>query len=161
MDLDTLYLSKGIGALSFGATRSDVIGALGEDFEEHVDDAGDVELEYKHLGLRFDLWKEFGFRLGSVASERETLSLCGARLFGKTKEEVRRFVEEELEGTVSEEDGCVHDDGSIQEWIAVDDENVIFWFDRGVLYLVDVMSDWDDDDTPSWARAHEEPPRRE
>ena len=150
MNLDTIRLSQGIGDLSFGMKKMAIVSALGNEYSEDTNEFGDVDLQYTQLGLCFTLWKDSAFRLGRIDSERETAVLCGEQLIGGSKEDVRRFVQEKLHRMISEEDGCEHEDRSIQEWIEVDESNVTFWFRNDALYSIDWMCAWTDEDTPKW-----------
>lgn len=150
MDVDTICLSRGVGDLFFGMKKTEIVDALGDEYSEETYEFGDVELEYTQLGLCFTLWEDSEFRLGMIASERTTAVLFGEQLVGRNKKDVKGFIEEKLHCRISEEDGCEHEDGSIQEWIEVEESNVSFWFQDDSLYSIDWTCAWIDSDTPKW-----------
>ena len=150
MNLDAINLPEGVGNLTFGMTKSDIVKLLGDNFKERIETDGDLELEYEHLSIRCTFLKEFDYRLGVITTERKKATLCGEILFGKSKSQLRRFIREKLKGDISEEDGCIHEDGHIQEWIDVSEKNILFWFRNDELYLIDCFCSWADDDTPIW-----------
>ena len=150
MNIDTINLLQGIDNLAFGMEKSSIVAALGNEYDEEIDESGDIHLEYSKIGLEFTFWSDEGFRLGIISSNRDTLTLCEKCLIGKRKEEIRLFVKEELNSVISEADGCDHEDGLIQEWIYVDSLWVSFWFQNDSLYQVDWMCDWVDNENPKW-----------
>ena len=150
MQLDEIKPRRSVGDIILGVTEDDVTQALGSDFDRAVDDDGDVQVEYGSLGLRFVFWSDYDFKLGCIGVERSTVSIFSKRLSGLSKSEIERFVAEALHTTVSESDGCTHEDDSVQEWIDVDSHSLSFWFDDDELYLIDVFCEWDDDDDPIW-----------
>lgn len=150
MNLDAICLLQGIDELEFGMERTSIIATLGNEYSEEIDESGDVKIEYSKFGLEFTFWSDEGFRLGVISTERDTSTLHEKCLIGKSKEDLKLFIKEELNGVISEEDGCEHEDGHIQEWIEVDSHSVSFWFRNDALYQIDWMCDWVDDETPKW-----------
>jgi hypothetical protein len=151
MNLDEIYLSKGIGDFAFGMTKEAVIELLGNEYEEKIDDDSDLELQYEELDLRFTFWKDYGLRLCVISTERKSATLNNECLSGKTKQDLRNFIKNKLRSKLSEEDGFIHEDGHHQEWIEVSERNVSFWFRDDKLYLIDCFCAWDDDDNPIWS----------
>ncbi len=150
MNLDEIQLSKGVGDFRFGTTKSAVIAALGNEFEESIDEDGDIEVAYKSLALRFTFWKNFDFRLGVISTERSSATINEDNLIGKSLEYLREFISNTLLSKISEESGCIHEDGHRLEWLEVDEKSVTFWFRDNKLYLIETLCEWADDNTPAW-----------
>jgi len=150
MLLDEITPLRSVGDIWLGAKEDDVTKALGTDFARTVDEEGDVGIEYRSLGLRFVFWSDYGFKLGCIGVERTSASILGRGLSGQNKEQIERFIVDRLNTSISEANGCIHDDGSVQEWMDVDAQGLSFWFDNDALYLIDVSCDWTDTDEPKW-----------
>jgi hypothetical protein len=150
MNLDEIQPSIGIGDFKFGASKSEIVARLGNCYEVSTDDDGDVAVAYKQLSLSFQLWKDFDFRLGAISTERDTSTIFGEKVIGKSMEYLREFIFNNLQSEISEENGCIHEDGHRQEWIEVDEKNVIFWFSDNRLYLIDCFCGWENGSTPIW-----------
>jgi hypothetical protein len=80
MNLDAINLPEGVGNLTFGMTKSDIVKLLGDNFKERIETDGDLELEFEHLSIRCTFLKEFDYRLGVITTERKKL-LCVAKFF--------------------------------------------------------------------------------
>ena len=148
--LDTILLDRGLEGLSFGASDADVRESLGTDCRQiPMEDDDDYVLAFESLGLECTFWADFDFRLGYVSTERSGAALLGEELIGKSLAEVRTFIDEKLGSTELDEDGCVHENGSVQSWIEVEDRNVTFWFADEVLYSIGWTVPWEGEE-PSW-----------
>lgn len=150
MRLDEIKPRRSVGVINIGMKQEEVTRELGCDFDRTADADGDVAIEYSKLGLTFTFAVEWDFRLIIIGVERPTATLVGKNLWGLSKLQVEQFVAETLETTVSELDGCTHDDGSVQEWIDVESHDLSFWFIDDSLYLVDVFCESVGDDEPIW-----------
>ena len=150
MNLDFIQPHHGVGSLRFGMTDSAVIQLLGAPSDEFEDEDGDVQLSWEGLQLECTFFLESELQLGVVATERESARLVDRLLLGESKDQVRGFMATELGAAISEEDGCIHEDGTHQEWIDVDDLGLLFWFHDNVLYAIDCSCAWQDDETPKW-----------
>ena len=150
MDLDKILLFEGLKGIGFGATKQEIVVALGVASEQETCEDGDIGLYYDDQDLEFTLWADEEGRLGVIDSERDTLELHGIKLRGKSKAEVREFVAGSLKSCISEEDGWKHDDGEVQELIEVDEKSLTFWFRDDSLYLVSWSCEWADEDHPKW-----------
>jgi hypothetical protein len=150
LDLDSILIEQGLGRIPFGASVAHIRTMLGSGCRRILDDDGDLDLIYDSLKIEFRFWAEFEGGLGSIVTERPQATLLGERLAGQPIDVVRKFVSDRLVATVSEEDGCLHDDGVEQSWLEVGERNVCFWFHDEVLYMIEWMGGWIDD-TPQWA----------
>jgi hypothetical protein len=150
MNLDEIQPSMGIGDFRFGASKSEIVDRLGDCFEASTSDDGDVFIEYRQLSLSFQFWKDFDFRLGTISTGRDTSTIYGEKIIEESIEYVRELISNNLQSKISEEDGCIHEDGHRQEWIEVDEKNVIFWFLDNRLYLIDCFCGWENNSTPIW-----------
>lgn len=149
-DLDTIHPGKGLGPILFGSTVEEVIGILGEPDYRETDDLGNVDLSYESQNLTFSFSRDDNFYLYHIGTERETLTLIGCKLFGKDEYEIKKFIQQKLKARISEEDGCIHENGLIQTWIDVDELNISFWFHDDELYLIDLFCDTIDVETYNW-----------
>ena len=149
MDLDKLIQFKGIGNVTFGLTKGEVVSLIGKNYVEEWDD-DDLSLIYEEEGLEFTFWGDEDDRLGLIESARSSLVFQDEKLFGFTKDEIRDFIEQELGTSITIEDSVKLDDGSLEEWIEVHDSEVIFWFTDGALSSVTIGCEWIDDDVPKW-----------
>ena len=150
MDLDTIYPRCGLKEIPFGSSRTDLYRKLGKpDFEE-TNEWGDVNIEYRSLGLDFTLWKDDAFRLGVVGTSRRTALIAGFQFIGMREELVRTCLEAQLGSKISDEGACVHEDGEIQSWLDASDLEATIWFRDSMCYRFDAFCGWVDDDTPAW-----------
>jgi len=149
-DLDHIKPLLGLSEIKFGCDRNGVTALLGEPSIERTDSFGDIEIEYIKECLRFTFWADSEFKLGVISTERAEASLEGKVLVGMCEEEALNFVTNELDGTVTEQDGCIHEDGEIQTWMDVEPFGLCLWFRSGRLYLIDWFCDWSDNETPKW-----------
>ena len=149
MDLDKLIQFKGIGTVTFGQTKSEVTKIMGDDYLEEPDD-DDLSIIYEDKGLEFTFWDDEDGRLGLIESARSSLVFCGKKLYGLTKDAVRKFINEDLGTEVTIDDSVQLEDGSLEAWLEVHDSEVIFWFTDGSLSSVTIGCQWVDDDKPSW-----------
>ena len=150
MDLDEIRPHHSVGDLVLGWSESQVIKTLGDNYSREIDEWGDLSIEYESIGMSFTFFESEEFRLGRISVERSTASLCGERLIGRSKEEIKKFIAKILRSTVSEEDGVEHENGLIQEWIDVDSHSLMYWFHDDALYLIDISCEWLDDEVPNW-----------
>ena len=152
-DLDTINIRRGLPGISFGSAVEQVIKSLGEPDYEETDKYGDIYLTYEQLNLTFAFFSDDKNNLGCISTERETAVLNGCKLIGKEESEIKRFIQKNLKAKISEEDGCIHENGDIQRWIEIKELNIAFWFLNGILYLIDWFCDWIDNETPNWPQA--------
>lgn len=136
--------------MHFGMRKDEVTTILGSHFQESIDEFGDVNIVYPNLELEFTFWADFEFCLGYITSLRETVLLQGKKLIGSTQAQIRLFIDLHLKAKITEEDGCSHEDGLIQDWISVDQFGVTFWFYDNTLYSIDWTCKWVDSETPKW-----------
>ncbi len=154
-DLETLHIESGLRDIPFGCKPDHVIQLLGDPDERETDEDGDLTLEYLELGLTFSFWADFNNGLGEIGTERTGALLCGFELSGDNQETIKAFIEQELNADISLEDSRVHEEGRVQSWIEVESKGITFWFDDGLLYLIDWTCQFDGD-TPAWFRADSE-----
>ena len=148
-DLDTVLLDSGLAGITFGCSSGIVLRMLGEPDSHETDDEGDEILEYEELGLTVTFWADFHDGLGFIGTERPSARLLGRQLVGQTEELVKTFIKNEIGAAITEEDGCVHEDGCVQIWIEVDSRHITFWFHDGQLYLIEWSCKWVGD-SPAW-----------
>ena len=150
IDIDTIMIHEGINGIRFGMPRNDVLSKINSEHIEETDTEGDIDIIYQKLNLIFTFWKDYEFKLGSIQSERKDSILLGSKLIGSTKEQIKSFIYNELDSEITEEDGCEHEDGHIQEWLEADDKSLSFWFTNNSLYQICWTCAWADNDTPKW-----------
>ena len=150
LDVDSILLNQGLPDIPFGATPNEIRVVLGEeDSLESLDDDGDFVLAYQSIALEFTFWGEYGDRLGYISTDRPDAMLLGFLPFGKNSATVKDFIANKLGATVTEEDGCLHEDGHRQTWLHVEACNVTFWFRDDSLYSVAWTCNWTGD-LPEW-----------
>lgn len=149
-----MLVHEGIGEILFGMFKENILNNFDSRHLEELDDSGDVDIHYPELGLSFTFWKEFKGRLGSITSNRENTTLSGVKLIGRNKNDVRKFINSKLKSGISEENGCEHEDGDIQEWIDADDKSLSFWFLNDRLYQICWSCEWADNEQPKWKTTH-------
>ena len=149
-ELDSIRLHQGIGTFLFGVSKADVINALGTEYEEIRGLDGDFDLSYPALGLEFTFWADFDHRLGIITSLRKSATLLGNKLLGSSEKAIADFIKNELKDVITDHDGCIHEDGTVQDWIDVDGLGLSFWFYDDSLYSINWTCAWKDGDTPSW-----------
>lgn len=151
-ELDHICLHEGIGVIRFGASKDDVIDILGTEFEEESFVEGHISISYPDHQVTFTFWEDFDLRLGYIGTERKSAKLLGESLIGLRNDRVKTFITESLKCPITEESGCEHEDGHIQEWLDVDDKSLVFWFTDDVLYQIEWSCAWVDGDTPDWPK---------
>jgi hypothetical protein len=149
MDLNALIPLKGIGPITFGLKKSDIISVMGDNYIEEWDEE-DLSLIYEDEGLEFTFWGDEDDRLGLIDSTRETLTMCGQKLFGASKEKVRKFIKDELGGAPEISDCIEEEDGMVEEWIEISNSGVTFWFSNGLLSSLIISCDWVEEEEPVW-----------
>ncbi len=154
-DLDAILLESGLEGLSFGCKPEFVVSKLGDPSESETDEDGDLTCLYEELGLTLTFWADFGLGLGDIGTERPQSHLRGQQLVGKSLDFMKAFIENELNTDVTEEDSCVHEDGHVQTWIEVDVLGITFWFDDGLLYLIDWTCEFNGE-VPIWFGSKED-----
>ena len=147
-ELDPISLHEGVSSILFGVSKDEVINLLGTEYEEVLDDEGNLRISYPTLGLEFSFWVDDNDRLGVISTSRKFSTLLGENLIGCTKSEVGTFIKIYLKCPITELDGCIHEDGEVQEWIDVDSRDLSFWFLNHSLYQIDWTCAWVDGDTP-------------
>lgn len=149
MDLDKLSPLLGVGPITFGLKKADVIGVMGGDFIEEWDDE-DLSIIYEAEGLEFTFWGDEDNRLGLIESTRESLTVCDQKLFGASKDKIREFIKDELDGAPEISDSIEEEDGTIEEWIEINDSSITFWFSNGSLSSLIISCDWIEEEQPVW-----------
>jgi hypothetical protein len=126
---------RGLGELSFGQTREQVIALLGEPTEKEVYNLSDEDDEDKteswhyddyDLSLSFD--EENSWKLSSIAVSSDDYLLEGQSLIGKSKEEVLKQCAENNWGT-AEEDEEVTAETSGNSLVHIDKSSMSLWFE--------------------------------
>jgi hypothetical protein len=116
--------------------KNEVLTRLDSEYIEETNEDGDEYIIFSKLNLRFTFWKDYDYKLGYIESERKESTLLGVKLIGSTKDNIRAFVQNQLNSEIIEESACEHEDGHIQEWIDVDNKSLIFWFSNNSLYQI-------------------------
>jgi len=133
-DFNTIEIHKGLKDIRFGMNESDILNLLKDEHNKETDEYGDIEISFPSLQLKFTLWKDFEYKLGYIESERNELILLGQQLIGSNKNKITCFIKKDLKSHITEINGCVHEDGDIQEWLECD--SLTFWFINDKLYQI-------------------------
>jgi hypothetical protein len=152
MDLDTILPHCGLDVITFGCDIAKVESTLGAPSQTVADDDGDVTLVYQDLELTFRFWLNYRLRLGAITSERTRMRFGEVEVGGSAESTIAWLVTDVMHATVSERDGCIHEDGTRQTWLEVKDLCTTFWFLENRLYLADWGVRWKDDEEPEWPK---------
>lgn len=148
-----IILGKGIGNVLLGMKKEQVEEILGQpDDMEKIDyDDGENSLTYYYYDLAVDLTFESDDDdcLSFISIENEDFSIEGKIKVGQTKEAVLAACKE-LSYSEPEIEDISSEDIPNQELIALDNENVNFWFTDGILDEIQIGPFWKDDETPIW-----------
>lgn len=149
-NIDTIKLHEGIHNIQFGMSKNDILNRLDSEYIEKTDEYDDIDIIFPKLNLRFTFWKNYDYKLGYIESERKKSTLLGIKLIGSSKDGIRAFIKNKLNSEITEESGCEHEDGDIQEWIEVDKKSLCFWFMNNSLYQICWSCEWVNNDMPKW-----------
>jgi hypothetical protein len=129
---------KGLGELSFGQTRSQVIDLLGEPTEKETytlsedDDDKTESWHYDDYDLSLSFDEDNNWKLSSIAVSSDDYLLEGQSLIGKTKEEVLQQCAANNWGEPEEDDEVASDTGG-SSLVHIDKSSLSFWFEDGAL----------------------------
>jgi len=144
---------KGVGNILLGMRRKDVEKILGQpdDKEEITYDDGETSCTYYYFDLQMDLTFESDDddRLSFISVEGENFNLMDKIKIGESKEKVIQHCKE-LSFSLPEEEDMSSDDVPNQILVALDNENINFWFTDNKLDEIQIGPFWQDDDTPIW-----------
>lgn len=144
---------KGVGNILLGMKRADVEKILGkpDDMEEITYDDGETSITYYYYDLKIDLTFESDDdeRLSFISVEGEDFSIKNKIKVGETKENVIALCKS-LSFSLPEEEDMSSDEVPDQVLVALDKENINFWFTENVLDEIQIGPFWKDDDTPIW-----------
>jgi hypothetical protein len=144
---------RGVGNILLGMKMKDVENILGQpdDKEEITYDDGETSCTYYYYDLKMDLTFESDDdnRLSFISVEGEEFNLKGKIKIGETKENVIQYCRE-LAFSLPEEEDMSSDDVPNQILVALDNENINFWFTDNKLDEIQLGPFWKDDDTPIW-----------
>ncbi|MDF1549490.1 MAG: hypothetical protein P1P88_16815 [Bacteroidales bacterium] len=148
-----IILGKGIGNILLGMKKEQVENILGQpdDMEEIDYDDGEKSLTYYYYDLALDLTFESDDddRLSFISVENDEFSIENKIKVGQSKDVVLKACKELAFGEPEIED-LSSEDIPNQELIALENENVNFWFTDDTLDEIQIGPFWKDDETPIW-----------
>ncbi len=144
---------KGVGNILLGMKRDAVEKILGQpdDKEDIKYEDGETSVTYYYYDLKIDLTFESDDdeRLSFISVEGEEFHIKNQIKIGDTKEKVISSCKL-LSFSISEEEDMSNDDEPTQILVALDEENINFWFTDNTLDEIQLGPFWQDDDTPIW-----------
>ena len=146
---------RGVGNILLGMNKKDVEKILGkpDDQEEINYEDGETSCTYYYYDLKMDLTFESDDddRLSFISVEGEQFNLKNVIKIGATKEDVINQCKE-LSFSLPEEEDLSSDDVPNQILVALDNENINFWFTDNTLDEIQIGPFWEDDETPIWPK---------
>jgi hypothetical protein len=150
----------GIGAIRFGMTRDEVNKILGEPDEtelfslEEEDEELTETWHYDELEISMSFEEDLDFRLTTIATSSDDCLLLNKNVVGMSEGELKSFLESQNFGTIEEED--IEEDSDDEDGffdfttLKVEDKDIYFWFDNGVLSEVQFGARFTEDGIPVW-----------
>lgn len=137
-NIKNIIIGKGLGALTFGTTREQVLAMLGEPSEREKytlselenDDTEAWHFDELDLSLSFD--EENNWRLSSIAVSNDAYLLDGQPLIGKEKTEIVEFFASKGYTEIEEDEEVKRDDGE-NCLLHVDKASISLWFENDEL----------------------------
>ncbi|MFN8257458.1 MAG: hypothetical protein U0W24_17315 [Bacteroidales bacterium] len=148
-----IFPGRGIGNILLGMNRQEVENILGQpdDKEEIEYDDGESSCTYYYFDLKIDLTfeSEDNDRLSFISIENSHFKLKNKIKIGETKDNVIKYCKE-LNFSLPEEEDMSNEDVPDQILLALENENINFWFTDNLLDEIQIGPFWKDDDTPIW-----------
>ncbi len=133
-----INIGKGVGALTFGATREQVLVLLGEPSEREQYTLSELDQDrteawhYDDLDLSLSFDEEQSWRLSSIAVSGSDYTIDHTALIGKSKEEVIQFFSEKGMDEM-EEDDEISKENPVNCLLHVDKASISLWFEHDEL----------------------------
>jgi len=133
-----IHIGKGLGQLSFGATREQVLALLGEPTEREKYTLSELENDdteawhYDDLDLSLSFDEENDWRLSSMAVSSDAYVLDGKSLIGSGKADVVQFFIEKGWDNI-EEDEEIKKENPENCLLHVDQASISLWFENDEL----------------------------
>jgi len=144
---------KGVGNILLGMKKEAVEKILGQpdDKEDITYDDGETSITYYYYDLKMDLTFESDDdnRLSFISVEGEKFNIKDKIKIGDAKDNVIAACKA-LSYSLPEEEDMSSDDVPNQILVALDNENINFWFTENALDEIQIGPFWKDDDTPIW-----------
>ncbi|MDR0304125.1 MAG: hypothetical protein LBH98_05055 [Chitinispirillales bacterium] len=158
----TIELGRGIGnELLFGSRFGEVKSVLGEpdevdnsqvpgfDEEEHGDT---VVWIYDKFGISLYFDEEDEWRLGTIETDNEELTLNGEILIGRSFFEVKKILENMDVGEIAEEKFPVEETNGVETLLLFSDSKCLnIWFESGVCTEIQWSPFWENG-RQQWAK---------
>jgi hypothetical protein len=134
-NIKQINIGKGLGSLTFGASREQVLALLGEPSERdkytlsELDNDETEAWHYDDLDLSLSFDEENNWRLSSIAVSSDDYTLDGEALIGKNKTEVVDFFVSKGYDTIEEDEEVKRDSGD-NCLLHVDKASVSLWFEN-------------------------------
>lgn len=151
-DIDTIKPGFGLGKLTFGSPLEICRTYLGNPEDEVAEDVGNkatLTWYYWNKGISLHFDEADDFRLGTISIARESASLFGDTLIGKSYEEIKAYLKEKGFRHTKEFE-FEDEDRALRKLIEIEDIECNFWFENGVLNHIQWGYFWIDDYTPKW-----------
>ncbi|HRO42834.1 MAG TPA: hypothetical protein PL009_08370 [Flavipsychrobacter sp.] len=137
-NIKIINIGRGLGTLTFGNSKEQVLALLGEPSEREKYTLSDLESDdteawhYDDLDLSLSFDEENDWRLSSMAVSSDDYTLDGVPLIGKNKEEIIEFFTQKGL-TEMEEDEEVRADNPENCLLHIDKASISLWFESNHL----------------------------
>jgi len=137
-NIKDIVIGRGLGALSFGMSKEQVLALLGEPSEREKYTLSELDSDeteawhYDDLDLSLSFDEENDWKLSSIAVSSDAYHFDGVALIGKNKEEIIAFFANKGM-TEIEEDEEVNDDNPDNSLLHIDKASVSLWFEKNEL----------------------------
>lgn len=127
-----ILLGKGLDDLPFGISQEQVKDVLGEPEEKDEIDLGDemsIAWHYWDMGISLNFDESHNYGLTSIDVASPEITLFGEQLIGKTRDEVKAFLDTQKIGESVDEvhNGLVYPDVELSLWFSGGELAEIQW----------------------------------
>ena len=137
-NIRNIQVGKGLGDLTFGKSREQVVAILGEPTEKEKYTLSDLDNDdteawhYDNLDLSLSFDEESNWRLSSIAVSSDEYLIDGETLIGKNKGEVVAFLIDKGWNEIEEDEEVKQENGS-NTLLHVDKASMSLWFENDEL----------------------------
>lgn len=149
-----IKIGEGLGEITFGNTREQVLKILGEPTEKDVynasedDDYQTEDWHYDEIEVSLSFDEEDNFRLTTIATSSPEFVLNNKNLIGLSFDEVMKETEQlELGDNVLDD---YSEENENTKLLSYPNAGLNLWFEDDVLSEIQFAVLWKDEDTPAW-----------